>query len=81
MRGAPPDPGVVDVTAGQHEQLSLLLLEAARLADQLPGRSRGRTGPERLLVALVRGGLDREALPAAAALALELERAAKREAA
>ena len=55
-------------------QLQLdLFAEATLLADQLPDRSRGRTGPERLLVALVRGGLDEDALLPAAGLVLELE--------
>lgn len=52
-----------------------IFAEATRLADQLPSRSRGRSAPERLMVALIQAGLDRDALIPAAALVLELDRA------
>ncbi len=56
-------------------QLRFQIFEASLLADRLPDRSRCRTGAERLLLALVRAGPSEDALPAAAALALELDRA------
>ena len=66
------------MTPGLHpDQLSLLLLLEETLAGGLHDRRRmpQGDGPARLLTALVRGGLDREALLPAAALALELDRA------
>ena len=62
-----------------------LFEDAARLAGELRDRRRMPTGQqagaERLLRALVQGGLDRAALVPAARLVLELERDARREAA
>jgi hypothetical protein len=58
------------------EQLQLDLcpeLEAL-FADGLADHRRLETGPQRLLATLVRQGLDDRALPAAAALVLELDR-------
>ena len=47
---------------------------SARLADDLKNRRRVPTGAETLLRRLVLRGLDEQALTAAAALVLELER-------
>jgi hypothetical protein len=61
-------------------QLQLDLDRACRrLADDLTRRHVPASGAERLLRALVRTGLDERALPAAAGLALELDRAGDRE--
>lgn len=67
-------------------QLALALLEAASpRAPKLNGRVRndhgpasGRSGAARLLRELVRRGLPEAALPAAAALVIELDSAAER---
>jgi hypothetical protein len=60
------------------EQLQFDFAVKSLLADQLADRRHDvpAGGAERLLKALIREGLDRDALPHAAALALELERAA-----
>ena len=57
-------------------ELDLDLEAPARLADRLRGRQRlsdAGPGAERLLIALIRRGLDERALAAAVALALELD--------
>jgi hypothetical protein len=60
------------LTVSEH-QLALDLDALRSLVDGLQDRRRVQVGAERLLVALVRAGLDEEALIPAAALALELD--------
>ena len=62
-------------------QLCFEIFEASLLAGDLVDRRRmpqgQQAGAERLLRALVRGGLDRDALVPAARLVLELDRAGR----
>jgi hypothetical protein len=69
----PNSPGDAVIVSEHQLQFDLDAL-AARLADGLRDRRHhGRDGAERLLVALVRQGLDETDLVAAAALAIALD--------
>jgi hypothetical protein len=65
------------VTVSEH-QLAFDLDALNRLVGQLHDRRRVGTGPERLLVELVRQGLDEDALIPAAGLALALDQPKER---
>jgi hypothetical protein len=62
------------MTVSEHQLQLDIDAAIVRLVDQLRDRRRVTTGAQRLLVDLIRAGLDVQHLPVAAALVTELDR-------